>query len=220
MSSAYLRLLIFLPAILIPACASSSPAFLMIYSAYKLNKQGDNIQPWRTPFPIWNQSVVPCPVLTVASWSAYRFLKNVSVAAAAKSLQSFPTLCNPIDGSPPGPTIPGILQARTLEWVAISSSNACKWKVKVNSPSRIQLLATPWTAGYQAPPSMGFSRQEDWSGLPLPSPNVSVSHPVMSDSCNPMDCSPPGFSVHGIPQERILERIAIPFPRGDWTLPL
>ena len=75
-SSAYLRLLIFLPEILIPACASSSPAFLMRYSAYKLNKQGDNIQPWHTPFPIWNQSVVPCPVLTVASWPAYRFLKR------------------------------------------------------------------------------------------------------------------------------------------------
>ena len=68
-SSAYLRLLIFLPSVLIPACASSSPAFHMMYSACKLNKQGDNIQPWHTPFPIWNQSVVPCPVLTVASWS-------------------------------------------------------------------------------------------------------------------------------------------------------
>ena len=75
-SSVYLRLLIFLLAILIPACASSSPAFLMMYSAYKLNKQGDNIQPWRTPFPIRNQSVVPCPVLTVASWPAYRFLRR------------------------------------------------------------------------------------------------------------------------------------------------
>ena len=75
-SSAYLRLLIFLMAILIAACASSSPAFLMIYFAYKLNKQGDNIQPCCTPFPIWNQSVVPCPVLTVASWHAYRFLKK------------------------------------------------------------------------------------------------------------------------------------------------
>ena len=75
-SSAYLRLLIFLPAILIPDCASSSPTFLMMYSAYKLNKQGDNIQPWRTPFPIWNQSVVSCLVLTVASWPAYRFLKR------------------------------------------------------------------------------------------------------------------------------------------------
>ena len=75
-SSAYLKLLIFLPAILIPACASSSPAFLVMFSAYKLNKHGDKIQPWRTPFPIWNQSVVPCPVLTVASWPAYRFLKR------------------------------------------------------------------------------------------------------------------------------------------------
>ena len=73
-SSAYLRLLIFVLAILSPACAPSSPAFLMMYSVQKLNKQGDNIQPWRTLFPIWNQSVVPCPVLTVASWPAYRFL--------------------------------------------------------------------------------------------------------------------------------------------------
>ena len=75
-SSAYLKLLIFLLAILIPACASCSPAFLMMYSAYKLNEQGDNIQPWHTAFPIWNQSVVPCPVLTVASWPVYRFLKR------------------------------------------------------------------------------------------------------------------------------------------------
>ena len=75
-SSAYLRLLIFLLEILIAACASSSLVFLMMYSAYKLNKQGDNIQPWHTPFPIWNQSVVPCPVLTAASWPAYRFLRR------------------------------------------------------------------------------------------------------------------------------------------------
>ena len=75
-SSAYLRLLICLPAILIPACASSSPAFLMMYSAYKLNKQGDNIQPWCTTFPIWNQSVVPCLVLTVAFWPTCRFLRR------------------------------------------------------------------------------------------------------------------------------------------------
>ena len=90
--------------------------------------------------------------------------------ATAKSLQSCPTLCNPIDGSPPGSPIPGILQARTLEWVAISFSNAGKWKVKVKSLSRVWLLATPWTADYQAPPPMGFSRQEYWSGVPLPSP--------------------------------------------------
>ena len=92
-----------------------------------------------------------------------------SAAAAAKSLQSCPTLCDPIDGSPPGSPVPGILQARTLAWVAISFSNAWKWKVKVKSLSRVPLLATPWTAAYQAPPSMGFSRQEYWSGVPLPS---------------------------------------------------
>ena len=92
-------------------------------------------------------------------------------AAAAKSLQSCPTLCDPIDGSPPGSLVPGILQARTLEWAAISFSNAWKWKVKVKSLSRVWLLATPWTAAYQAPPSMGLSRQEYWSGVPLPSPN-------------------------------------------------
>ena len=95
-----------------------------------------------------------------------------SAAAAAKSLQSCPTLCDPIDSSPPGSPIPGILQARTLEWVAISFSNAWKLKVKVKSPSRVRLFTTPWTAAYQAPPPMGFSRQEYWSGLPLPSPNI------------------------------------------------
>ena len=94
-----------------------------------------------------------------------------AAAAAAKSLQSCPTLCDPIDGSPPGSPIPGLLQARTLEWVAISFSNAWKWKVKVKSLSRVQLLATPWTAAYQAPPSMGFSRQEYRSRVPLPSPS-------------------------------------------------
>ena len=90
-------------------------------------------------------------------------------AAAAKSLQSCPTLCDPIDGSPPDSAIPGTLQARTLEWVAISFSNSWKWKVKVKSLSRVWLYATPWTAAYWAPPSMGFSRQEYWSGVPLPS---------------------------------------------------
>ena len=88
----------------------------------------------------------------------------------AKSLQLCPTLCGPTDGSPPGSPVPGVLQARTLEWVAISFSSAWKWKVKVKSLSHVRLFATPWTAAYQAPPSMGFSRQEYWSGVPLPSP--------------------------------------------------
>ena len=86
--------------------------------------------------------------------------RAVSLDITAKSLQSCPTLCDPIDGSPRGSPIPGILQARTLEWVAISFSNAWKWKVKVKSLSDIQPSATPWTAAFQAPPSMGFSRQE------------------------------------------------------------
>ena len=90
-------------------------------------------------------------------------------AAAAKSLQLCPTVCDPIDGSPPGSPVPGILQARTLEWVAISFSNAWKWTVNMKLLSRVGLLVTPWTAAYQAPPSMGFSRQEYWSGMPLPS---------------------------------------------------
>ena len=89
--------------------------------------------------------------------------------ATAKSLQSCPTLCDSKDGSSPGSPVPGILQARTLEWVAISFSNAWKWKVRVKSLSRIRLFSTPWTAAYQAPPPMGFSRQEYWSGVPLPS---------------------------------------------------
>ena len=119
--SAYLRLLIFLPAMLIPGCASSSPAFLMMHSA------------------------------------------------TAKSFQSCLTLCDPIDGSPPGSPIPGILQARTLEWVAISFSNAWEWKVKVKLLSLVWLFTTLWAAANQAPPSMGFSRQEYWSGVPSPS---------------------------------------------------
>ena len=93
--------------------------------------------------------------------------RNTS-AAAAESLQSCPTLCDPIDGSPPGCPVPGILQARKLEWVAISFSNAWKWKVKVKSLSHVWPSATPWTTAFQAPPSMGFSRQESCSGVPLP----------------------------------------------------
>ena len=103
-------------------------------------------------------------------WFCFSGESCIHTAAAAKSLQSCPTLCDPMDGSPPGSPVPRILQARTMEWVAISFSNAWKWKVKVKSLSRVRLLATPWTAAYQAPPSTGFSRQEYWSGVPLPSP--------------------------------------------------
>ena len=111
-------------------------------------------------------------------------------AAAAKSLQSCPTLCDPIDGSPPGSPVPGILQARTLEWVAISFSNAWRWKVKVKSLSPVRLWATPWTAAYRAPPSMGFSRQEYWSGVPSPSPHSSPTNSHSHQQCRRVSFSP------------------------------
>ena len=104
----------------------------------------------------------------MAGWH-HRF--NGHAAASAKSLQPCLTLWDPIDSSPPGSTVPGILQARTLELAAISFSDAWKWKVNTNPLSRVRLAATPGAAAYQAPPSMEFSRQEYWSGLPLPSPN-------------------------------------------------
>ena len=121
----------------------------------------------------------------LAAWSWAPSLRTASIkwgrragpfswrvaAAAAKSLQSCPTLCDPIDGSPPGSPVPGILQARTLEWVAISFANACKWKVKGKALSRVWLSATPRPAAHQAPPALGFSRREHWSGVPLPSPH-------------------------------------------------
>ena len=118
-----------------------------------------------------------CKELAMTEWLSnnwrreQKLTNGAAAAAAAKSLQSCPTLCDPIDGSSPGSPVPGILQARTLEWVAISFFNAWKWKVKVKSLSRVRPSATPWTAAHQAAPSMGFSRQEYWSGLPLPSPN-------------------------------------------------
>ena len=113
------------------------------------------------------------PAFRVQSLSHWT-IKEVPASAAAKSPQSCPTLCNPIDGSPPGSPVSVILQARILEWVVISFSNAWMWKVKVKLLSRVRLLATSWTAAYQAPPSMGFSRQEYWSRVPFPSPRKSL----------------------------------------------
>ena len=128
--------------------------------------------------PVWLASVAEiwnCPSAWLGQLSWLHPASYDAAAAAAKSLQSCPTLRNPIDGSPPDSSVPGILPARTLEWVAISFSNAWKWKAKVKLLSHVQLLATPWTAAYQAPPSMGFSRQEYWSGVPLPSPPMMLS---------------------------------------------
>ena len=119
---------------------------------------------------ILSLSVKKKPIYLSWSFSLKGRLQASHTSAAAKSLQSCPSLCDPIDGSPPGCPVPGSLQARILEWVAISYSNACKWKVKVKSLSHVRLLSTPWTAIRQAPLSMGFSKQEYWSGVPLPSP--------------------------------------------------
>ena len=121
---------------------------------------------------IYNTGVLFIRWLILMSYLTYLVWTLYAAAGAAKSLQSCSTLCDPIDGSPRGSPVPGILQARTLEWVAISFSSAWKWKVKGKSLSRVRLLATPWTTAYQAPPSMGVSRQEYWSGLPLPSPKI------------------------------------------------
>ena len=130
-------------------------SMLSLNSVYKMKVPADKL-------PIWWDSC-----------GHHRRTYMRATAATAKSLQSCPTLCDPTDGSPSGSPVPGILQARTLEWVAISFSNAWKGKVKVKSLSCIRLLATPWTVAYQAPPTMGFSRQEYWSGVPLPSPHES-----------------------------------------------
>ena len=159
----------------------------------------------------WQTNV--CFLICYLRWSElFNGIMFSTTAAAAKSLQLCPTLCDPIDGSPPGSPIPGILQARTLEWVTISFSNAWKWKVKVKSLSRVRVFATPRTSAYQAPPSMGFSRQEYWSGLPCPSPmresKVAQSCPTRRD---PMDFSLPGSSIQGIFQAKVLEWGAIAF---------
>ena len=121
------------------------------------------------PYWIPNPHPVPNRYYTPEEYLWFREVFILSTAAV-KSCQSYPTLCDPIDGSPTGSSVPGILQARILEWVAISFSSSWKWKVKVKSLSHVQLLATPWTVAYQASPSMGFSKQEYWSGVPSPSP--------------------------------------------------
>ena len=145
------------------------------------------------PTPLWPHGLICSPPASsvhgisqarILEWVAIFFSRGSSwprdqtrisiAAAAAKSFQLCLTLWDPMDCSPPGSLVPGILQARTPEWVAISFSKAWKWKVKVRSLSGVWLLATPWTADYQAPPSMGFSGQQYWSGVSLPSPRISI----------------------------------------------
>ena len=135
----------------------------------------------------WGSFIYPllsCPAKNPVfpQWITLLPSAPAAAAAAAKSRQSCQILCDPIDGSPPGSPIPGILLVRTLEWVTMSFSNASKWKVKLKSLSRVRLLATPWTAAYQAPPSMGFSRQEYWSRVPLPSPPICTYLPPIQMS--------------------------------------
>ena len=134
--------------------------------------------------------------------------------AAAKSLQSCPTLCDPITGSPPGSSIPGILQPTTLEWGAISFFNAWKWTLILKSLSCVRLFTTPRTAAHQAPLSMGFSRQEYWSGVPSPSPiwhYAAKSLQLCPTLVDPIDGSPPGSTVPGILYAGTLEWVAISF---------
>ena len=125
-----------------------------------------NLKSYQTLFILY---FIKNPLVCLALWGDLSLTPAAAAAAAAKSLQSCPTLCDPIGSNPPGSAVPGILQARTLKWVAIFFSNAWKWKVKVKLLSHVWLLATPWTAAHQAPLSMGFSRQEYWSREPLPS---------------------------------------------------
>ena len=191
---------------MIPACASFSLAFCMMYSAYNLNKQGHNILPWHTPFPIWNQFVVPYLVLTVASWPAYRFIRRQLRLSGIPISKNFPQfvvihtvkgfgiinkaevdvflelsccLYDPVDFGNLISGYSGFSKSSLNNWkftVRILWSLAwrilsivCR-KVKVKSLSCVWLFATPWTVAYQGPLSMGFSRQEYWSGLPFPSP--------------------------------------------------
>ena len=128
----------------------------------------------------WSKKIHAPPMFIAALFTIAKTWKQTKCPSREEwimkmyiSLQSCLTLCDSIDGSPPGSPVPGILQARILEWVAISFSNAWKWKVKGKSLSHVRLFATPWTAAYQAPLSMRFSRQEYWSGVPLPSPKKS-----------------------------------------------
>ena len=138
-------------------------SFVNYRAIYKCDTKCNRICPqgvWSFPlvyiFTFISKLSYNCWFFTSIFWYPTRLIRKTA-AAATKSLQLCPTLCDPIDGSPPGSPVPGILRARILEWVAISFSNAWKWKVKVKPFSRVPLLATPWTVTHQAPPSMGFS---------------------------------------------------------------
>ena len=156
----------------LPIVACQTPLFMEFsrqesWSELPFPPSGDHLNPDQT-------CVYPVSGISLSLAPPGKPLRK-NAAAFAKSFPLCPTLCDPSDGSPPGSAVPGILQARTLEWVAISFSSAWKWKVKVKSLSRVRLFVTPWTAAHQAPLPMGFSRQEYWGGVPLPSPWERIS---------------------------------------------
>ena len=136
------------------------------WSGWSFPPPGDLSHPGIKTVSLTSSALAGIFFTTSTTWQAQ---KSLLLLLLLLILQSCLTLCNPIDGGPPGSPVPGILQARIMEWVAIAFSNAWKWKVKVKSLSHVWLLTTSWTAAYQAPPSMAFSRQECWSGVPLTS---------------------------------------------------
>ena len=217
----YLRLLIFLPAILIPDYVSSSLAFHMMYSVCKLNKRSDSKQPWHTPFLILNQSIVLCPVLTITSWPAYRFLrrqerwsgipisgifqfvaihivKGFSVVNEADIFLEFS--CFFYDPMDVGNLVSGCS--------AFSKSSLYTWKfsvkVKMKSLSHVRLFAAPWAVAYQSPLSMALSRQEYWSGLPFPSPgnlpDPGIEPGSLALQADTLPSEPPGKCTPGSSQ--------------------
>ena len=159
-------------------------------------QQSDSVCTYIDPFkkysfPLW---------FITGYWTKY---SSLCYALLLLLLQSCPTLCDPIDGSPPGSPIPGTLQARILEWVAIFSSNAWKWKVKVKSLSRVRLFATLWTAAHQAPLSMGFSRQEYWSGVPLPSLALCIRTLFIHSIYSSLHLPTPNFQYTPLPTRHL-----------------
>ena len=226
--SAYLRLLIFLPAILTPACALSSSAFRLVYSAYKLNKQGDNIQPWRTPFPIWNQPVVPCPILIVASWPAYRFLgRQVSWSGITISLRVFHNVLWSTQSKALAQSIKQMFFWNSLAFSMI------QWMWAILSLVPLPFLNPAWTTWISSS-RFTYCWSLAWRIL-----SVTLLACEMSDAvlvmmmmvraqlcptlCDTTDCSPRDSSMHGISQQEqvgchvLLQGI---FPTQGWNASL
>ena len=161
--------------------------YKIAFSPYTYSSSMSTILCWSSLCSLPHLAYLLLDFLNSPRWQFVECLRNqpclflhLFAATAATSLQSCPTLCDPIDGSPPGSFVPGILQARTLEWVAMSFSHAWKWRMKLKLLSRVRLPVTPWTAAHRASPPMGFSRQEYWSGSPL----TSLIYLLITSICN------------------------------------